>query len=119
MEGLGEVIVGPGIQPQHLVVNFGFGGKKQHRNPVSPAAQLSEYRDAVFFGHHDIQNHPIVVVGLQILQCGLPVKNRIHGIVVPLQYSGQGFGKGLLVLGQQQSHRFHLLFLAFFILIIA
>lgn len=100
VERFGEVIVGPGIQPQHLVVNFGFGGKKQHRNPVSPATQFSEHRDAVFFRHHDVQNHPIVVVGLQILQCGLPVKNRIHRIVVPLQYGSQGFGKGLLILGQ-------------------
>lgn len=100
VEGLGEIIVGPGIQPQHLVVNFGFGGEKQHGNPASPAAQLTEHRDTVFYGHHDIQNHPIVVVGLQIRQCGLPVKNRIHRIVVPLQYGSQGLGKSLLILCQ-------------------
>ena len=46
-KGLHEVVVGPGIEPLHAVVDRVAGGQDQHRRRVAPATQLLQDREAI------------------------------------------------------------------------
>ena len=66
-EGLGEVIVRPGIQPFHNVQLAVFCGDQQHGQSLGGAvgAQGLQNLNAAFTGQHPVQNHKIRLILLQ------------------------------------------------------
>ena len=65
-EGLGQVVVGPAVQPQHLVLHLALGGEQQHRHPAARRPEPTQHGQAVQLGHHDVQDGGVVVPGLQV-----------------------------------------------------
>lgn len=102
--GHGEVVVGAGVQPQHLVVHLGFGGEDQHRNGVALLPQGAQHRQSIHFRHHQIQDEGVVVSRLQVLQGLLAVINRIGGVIVFFQQGNDRPGQGAFILRKQNAH---------------
>src|SRR5699024_190106 len=55
-KGLGDIVVGAYIQPQHLVLGFGFGGE-QNNGHVGNLPDPGGGGDAVHDGHHHVQQN--------------------------------------------------------------
>ena len=66
-EGLGNIIIRPHIQPQHLILGFGFGGKQNNRG-VGKFPDPGGGGDAVHDRHHHIQQNQVDVVVLDNVQ---------------------------------------------------
>ena len=56
-EGLGDVVVGTGLQTDDLVIFTALGGEHDHRRAAGGGTlpQLAQHLQAVLFGQHDIQ----------------------------------------------------------------
>ena len=60
-EGLGDIVIRPGVQPDHAVV-LGVLCREHHNRQLPPkrrAAQLSEHREAVLLRQHDVEQHQL------------------------------------------------------------
>lgn len=99
-EGFGQVVIGPAVQAQHLVLHLRLGRQQQHRQAVSPLAELAQHVNAVHLGHHDVQDGPVVVAGVEIIQGLLAVVDRVHLVVILPQQHRHRPGKRLFVLCQ-------------------
>ena len=55
-EGLGEVVVGAGVQAGHLVVDLVAGGEQQDRGGRPRGAHAAQHLEAVHAGQHDVQD---------------------------------------------------------------
>ncbi len=84
-EGLGQVVVRPGVQPGNPVFNFPLGGQKKHRGGHAPAAGLLQYRQAVHAGHHNVQHNGVVGRKQNVVQGVCTVVDHIHRIFVSFQ----------------------------------
>jgi hypothetical protein len=55
-EGLNQVIVAPGLQTFHPVIQPGHGGEEQRRRVVGLGAQVAHQAQAVQAGQHAVDN---------------------------------------------------------------
>ena len=58
LEGLGEVVVGPGLEPRDAVGGVALGGEKQDRRRAI-GAQAAAEADAVLAGHHHVEHDQV------------------------------------------------------------
>ena len=68
-KGLGDVVVGPHVEAQHLVLGFGFG-REQDDGHIGKLPDLCRSGNAVHHRHHHIQQHQMDVL----------FPNHIHGL---------------------------------------
>ena len=60
-KGLGDIVVRPHVQPQHLVLRLGLGGK-QNDGRVGKFPDFGGRRDTVHHGHHHVQQNQVDVI---------------------------------------------------------
>ncbi|SPF46553.1 hypothetical protein SBA4_3550016 [Candidatus Sulfopaludibacter sp. SbA4] len=106
VEGLGQVVIGPGIHPFHDVLGLGAGGQQEDvdvRFAVGGADTAANF-DAIHAGHHPIENGEAGRVRrLQDLP-GLHAVTGHHGLVSPLrQHGAQHRLKDGIILGGEDS----------------
>ena len=103
-KGLGQVVVRAGIQPEHLVLDLGFGGEQEHGDAAAALADAAQHRQPVHFGYHDVEDHGVIISGLEIGKRLLAVEYGVGGIVVLLKQRDHRAGERALVLRQQNPH---------------
>ena len=100
IEGLGDVIVRPHVEAQHLVGILALGGEQGHRD-VGEFPELGQGADPVHHRHHDVQQHQMDVLPVQDCQ-GLPAVGGGKGpIALGLQVDLQGGDDILFVVADQ------------------
>ena len=77
MEGLGDVIVGAGVEALHLVAPAVARGQHQHRHGAPGAPPGFQHRNAVHFRQADVEDDR--VVGLRIRRDNDPPRRRRRG----------------------------------------
>ena len=60
IEGLGQIVVGAGLQPRDAVIDRIPGRQNTNRDVVSQCSQRGDDGDTVEFRHLDIQNQRVV-----------------------------------------------------------
>src|SRR5262249_2259524 len=60
MEGLGDVVVGAGVEALDLVAPAVAGGEDEHRHGPAGAPPRLEHRDAVHLGQADVEDHRVI-----------------------------------------------------------
>ena len=60
VEGLGQIVVGAGIEGRDLAVAGVAGGEDQHRQPAASRAQFPQHRQAVAPRQAEIENADVV-----------------------------------------------------------
>jgi len=78
VKGLGEIVVRPGIEPCHTVLQLGLGGKHQNRGTTVTSPHLSGHLIAVQLGHHHVQNQQIVDAQQGVVRPSLSIMHRLH-----------------------------------------
>ena len=70
LERLGDIVHGPQLEPTGLVLDLVQGGDKDHRDIAGPFVrfQSGAHLVPVYIGHHDVEQHQVDIVLLQILQ---------------------------------------------------
>ena len=64
VEGLGDIVVGAGIDALHLVAPAVARGQQQHRHGLAGAAPFLEHRQPVHLRQADIEHHRVVGFGV-------------------------------------------------------
>ena len=90
VEGLGQVVVGAGIQALDAVHHVGFCGEHQDGDGAVVAAQLPGHLITVHAGEHHVQDHQIVDAQLGILEARIAVKSGLHFIAPGAQHGRHG-----------------------------
>ena len=88
VKGLGNIVVGSHIQPQHLVRVLGLGRQQDHRQIVA-LPQPGHGGDAVHSRHHHVQQHQVYLLPVQQPQGLRPVKGRQHPIALGTEINMQ------------------------------
>ena len=69
MERLGKVVVRPDFQSPHLVVQRVFGRHDDDPDRILPLPYLTQDVQPVAAGQHQVEQHTVVVVEPDLLQC--------------------------------------------------
>ena len=80
MEGLGDIIVGAGVEALHLVAPAVARGQHQHRHGAAGPPPGFQHRDAVHLGQADIEDHGVVGLGLAEIMAFLAVEGAVDHI---------------------------------------
>ena len=64
VEGLGDIVVGAGVDARHLVAPAVARGQDQHRHLAPVAAPVLEHADAVHLRQADIEHDGVVGLGV-------------------------------------------------------
>ena len=104
MKGLCQIIVGPGVQPIHLVLHLTAGGEDQHPCLTVGLPQGSQHRHAILPRQVQVENYQIVALHAQQLQSLLPVVAVVHAVGQPPQAADDGFAQGAFVFNNQKVH---------------
>ena len=68
VEGLGHIVVPTSGEPNALVNDIAFCGKKNHRNRYAPGAQFATRSEPIHPRHHDVENHEVERCVLECLK---------------------------------------------------
>ena len=108
-EGLGDVVIGPHIQAQDLVLGLGFGGEQQNGH-IGKLPDPGGGGDAVHIGHHHIQQHQMDVPAFDDFQSLGSVLRLKKAIPLRGQVNFQCIDNfRLIVADQNVVHQNHLL----------
>ena len=99
-KGLGQVIIGAGIQTGDAVVDFGLGRKKKNRSGISALTDLCNGSQTVHNRHHDIQKDGIVGIGPGFFHSFEAVHHGIDRITGMAEHGADHFGQIDLVFGK-------------------
>ena len=80
MEGLGDVIVGAGVEALHLVAPAVARGEHQHRHGAAGAPPRLQHRNAVHLGQADVEDDGVVGLGLAEVMPLLAVEGAVDHI---------------------------------------
>ena len=97
-EGLGQVVVGADLEPQHPVDLVGARGEHQHRRR-GLGAEGSQHRQPVETRQHPVEHHQVRSAGAMELQRGHAVGGAQDVVPVRAQLTGDDLGQivGVLV----------------------
>ena len=109
VEGLGEIVVRPGVQPLNAILRVGFGGEHQNGGGAPVGANPACHRKAVQLGHHHIQNQQVIDPQLRILRAGLAVINALRLKALGGEQRLDRIRQQNLVLDNQNFHLYTLL----------
>ena len=105
LERLGEVVIGPGVEPFYLLVQLATGGQHQHRGVYPLAAPLLEHAQTIATRQAEIQDDGVIGFGLA-------EKTRLVAIVAEIGHkAGQAqlfrqlACQDLFIFNYQNSHK--------------
>src|SRR5690606_6953987 len=101
-EGLGDVVVGPYLQADHLVDLAVLGGHHDHGD-VGAAAQLAAHLGARQPGQHQVEEDEVGAVALELVESVGPGGRDGDLEALLAEHVRQGVGEGLLVLDDEHS----------------
>ena len=99
IEGLGEVIVGAGIETGDAVVHGAAGREHEDGHAESGGAQFAADGVAVLHGHHYVEYDQIVIGYRSVIKRLFAIGRDIHGVGLFAQTFGDETGYALFILG--------------------
>src|ERR1039457_6095880 len=97
-EGLDEVIVGALFQAFDAIVEGAAGAQDEHRGADFAVADFFEDLEAVHVGQHTVQNHQVVIGGMDALECGGAGERGIDCVTGSLEAPAEEVSDALFVL---------------------
>lgn len=104
VEGLGQIVVGPGVEAGDAVVLLALGRQHHDGGLAALGTQPLQHLYAVHLGHHHVQYHAVIPAGGGVFIGVEAVVDGIHGEVVLLEKDRQGLRQIQIVLRDQQPH---------------
>ena len=104
VEGLGDVVVGAGVEARHLVAPAIAGGKDEDRHLAPGAPPFLENADAIHDGKADVEDDGIVRLGVAEKVAFLAVLGRVDRIAGVGECGHQLPVQVRVILNHQQSH---------------
>ena len=80
MKGLGNIIVGPGIEALHLVAPAIARRQDQYRHGAAGAPPGFQHRDAVHFRQADVEDDGVVRLALAEIMAFLAVEGAVDDV---------------------------------------
>ncbi|MCY1562495.1 hypothetical protein D9M68_999010 [compost metagenome] len=80
MEGLGDIVVGAGINALHLVAPAVARGQQQHRRSLAGTAPFLEHGKPVHLRQADIQNDGVIGFGIAEEVAFLAIESHVDRI---------------------------------------
>ena len=105
-EGLHHVVVGAEVETADAVLEGAFGGEHEHRKPGLVSADAAKQLETGQPRKHQVEDHEVVVHGLDEVQGGLPVVCDINGVALLFQAFLDEARHLRLVLDDEQAHGF-------------
>ncbi len=106
MEGLGDIVVGAGIEALHLVAPAVARGEDQHRHLLALAAPGFQHREAVHLRQADIEHHGVVRFVLAEIMAFLAIMGAVDRIArIGQRFEDLAVEIGI-VLDDEQTHGF-------------
>ena len=100
-EGLGDVVVGAGVQADDGVHLVGAGGQHQDREGVALGAQPAGHLQAVHAGQPQVEHDQVDGAQQSGVERGGPVLAHLDLVPLPAQCAGERLRDGCVVLGEQ------------------
>src|SRR5271157_4075085 len=104
VEGLGKVVVGPGIEALNAIVHGAARGQHEDGSAKARTAQFPADGVAVLHRQHDVENHDIVLVDGGLIQGLFAVAGDIDGVGLFAEAFGDEAGDSGFVFNQQDPH---------------
>ncbi|MNF86512.1 hypothetical protein D3C84_689510 [compost metagenome] len=105
MEGLGQVIVGAGLEAIDALGPGAARGEDQHRRRQAAGAPLLEHLEPRLAGQAEVENDQVVGFAGPLVQCVTAIGQPIHGVALAAEAGGQLISQRYMVLYQQQPHQ--------------
>ena len=103
-EGLHQVVVGALFQALDAIVQRAARAQDQHRGTNFAIADFFQHLKAVHIGQHAVQNHQVVVGGVNALECGASREGGVHGVSGAFEAPAEEVSDALFVLDDKKSH---------------
>ena len=103
-ERLGEVVVGPGIEAAHAVLDRVAGGEHQHGRPPALGPQGVAHGEPVGLGDHGVEHDGVVVLLAGRPQRLVPVAGDVDRVALALEAPAHEGCHLHLVLDHQHAH---------------
>ena len=104
IKGLGQVVVGTGIQAQHPVAHGATGGQHQHGGAQPLLARLGQHIQAIHAGQAQVQHHRVGRLGSPLGQRLQAVAHPTHLHAAPGEGALQSGVHGGIVFDQEDVH---------------
>src|ERR1700736_1230901 len=104
MEGLGDVIVSPGVETLNFVAPTVAGSQNQHRHGAAGPAPFTEHGSTVLFGQAQIQDNGIVRFGVAQEPSFFTIEGAVDGIARVRKRGGDLAVEVLVILDDEQPH---------------
>jgi hypothetical protein len=85
IEGLGQVVVGAGVEPGDLVGAAVARREDQYRQRIAAFAQVLQHRQTIALRQAEVENAGLIGVVEQRQACGFAVTHPVDGVVGQLQ----------------------------------
>jgi len=99
--GLDQVVVGPGVEPDHAVADLVARRQHQDRQVRVRGPQVPAGRQTVEVRHHHVEDHQIGTGAAGRLERQHPVGHRLHVVALEAQAPDQRLAYASVVLGHQ------------------
>ena len=107
VEGLGDIVVGAGIEALHLVAPAVARGEDEHRHLAVGAAPFLEHADAVDHRQAEIEHDRVIGFGLAEIVAFLAVLGAVDHIA-RIGQSGDDLPVEIwIIFDDEQSHSYH------------
>lgn len=100
-EGLGDVVVGTGIEADHCVHFVGARGQDQHREAVPFGTQPPAHLQAVHPGQTEVEDEQVHPALRGAFESAWAVLAHLDLVALSAQRTRERFGDGCVVLGEQ------------------
>ena len=105
VEGLGDIVVGAGVEALHLVAPAVARGEDEHRHGAPGAPPGFQHRDAVHLGQADVEDDGVVGLGLAEEVALLAVEGAIDHVAGVGQRGGELTVEIGIVLDDEETQR--------------
>ena len=110
MERLGQVIVGPELEPLDLVIERIPGRNDDHAGRFALPPELFEYPQAAAVGQHDVQQDTVVVVSGDLFERRCVIGRLLDHILFAAQRLHHDLPQGGFVFHDQDFHKQQIFF---------
>src|ERR1700730_12410709 len=104
MEGLGDIIVSPGVETLNLVAPPVAGSQNQHRHGAAGPAPFTEHGSTILFGQAQIQDNGIVRFGVAQKPSFFTIEGAADGIARLRKRGGYLAVEIHVILDDEQPH---------------
>ena len=97
VKGLYHIVVGPQLKAQHTVIHFALGGEHDNGH-LTGFADLFAHGAAIHFGHHQIQQNQVRMLGFKGVESFLAVSGQNGGKALFYQIQAQKLGNVAVII---------------------